>query len=547
MIADDVPLVRQETAGHEADKLLRTVVRAFYDDTCSIVLDIVLRNHYETKEKDIMGICKNVNPQTVREALSKLQKGGLLETDVRQPYWVAASKYQARQGPRYTGFTRFHYDLQRKQHTEEQDFEERKERKVETFYYVDYTKAIGRIRYRLFKLLSDGTEAYSSTLSAAQKACAERHFAERNKGTPDYYACSRGDACPQHYTPEEAMRYMNMATAMLVCPACGSKLVRIKGTASANAKSKEAKENEEAAARARYREALQPLIDVLGVVMRNTYSAFKKYSPEEEKLQNELKRKEEEEKRRSAGYVDDVVIVEESLGPPPGVLDESSRARNGAIPWLVRSTFFDDDDDDDPAAAASKDPWGADASVAAAAAAVTAKATAAAEPAAKRARSEEDETVARTEGNDEDEEDAEARMAMAAFDRQLQELLDATSVPESEAEEGDDDDDDAVPESDAGSAHSSSSSSSGDGSAVPSPVLAAVPSSSSPSSSQSSPEYLAQRVCRGFDADVLGPRAVTVHGVPCALSALTLGDLRAMSDAEYSQYAHTIAEIAGVY
>lgn len=546
MIADDVPLVRQETAGHEADKLLRTVVRAFYDDTCSIVLDIVLRNHYETKEKDIMGICKNVNPQTVREALSKLQKGGLLETDVRQPYWVAASKYQARQGPRYTGFTRFHYDLQRKQHTEEQDFEERKERKVETFYYVDYTKAIGRIRYRLFKLLSDGTEAYSSTLSAAQKACAERHFAERNKGTPDYYACSRGDACPQHYTPEEAMRYMNMATAMLVCPACGSKLVRIKGTASANAKSKEAKENEEAAARARYREALQPLIDVLAVVMRNTYSSFKKYSPEEEKLQNELKRKEEEEKRRSAGYVDDVVIVEESLGPPPGVLDESSRARNGAIPWLVRSTFFDDDYDGSSTGAPTavhRDAW-------------SAAATAAAEPAAKRARSEEAVTTAVTtaaaanaatgavnSNKEDDEEDAEARMAMAAFDRQLQELLDATSVPESEAEDGDDDDDDTVLESDAGSAHSTTSSTaSGDASAAPSPVLPAVPQSS-----PSPPLDLAQRVCRGFDADVLGARVVTVRGVPCALRALTLGDLRAMSDAEYSQYAHTIAEIAGVY
>lgn len=540
MIADDVPLVRQETAGHEADKLLRTVVRAFYDDTCSIVLDIVLRNHYETKEKDIMGICKNVNPQTVREALSKLQKGGLLETDVRQPYWVAASKYQARQGPRYTGFTRFHYDLQRKQHTEEQDFEERKERKVETFYYVDYTKAVGRIRYRLFKLLSDGTEAYSSTLSAAQKECAERHFAERNRGTPDYYACSRGAACPQHYTPEEAMRYMNMATAMLVCPACGSKLVRVKGTASANAKSKEAKENEEAAARARHREALQPLIDVLGVVMRNTYSAFKKYSPEEEKLQNELRRKEEEEKRRSAGYVDDVVIVEESLAPPPGVLDESSRARNGAIPWLVRSAFFDDDDDDSgcvnadaaAAAAAQKDTWNA------------ASATAAAPPAAKRARSEEGEGEEEKEkAAAEDEEDVEARMAMAAFDRQLQELLDATSVPESEAE----DDDDTVLESDAGSAHSSTSSSSSEGgsdaSAVSSPVLAAVSSSSSFAGAAAA----SQRVCRGFDADVLGARVVAVRGVPCALSALTLGDLRAMSDAEYSQYAHTIAEIAGVY
>ena len=531
MIADDdVPLVRRETAGHEADKLLRTVVRAFYDDTCSIVLDIVLRNHYETKEKDILGVCKNVNPQVVREALSKLQSAGLLETHVRQPYWVAASKYQARAGPRYRGFTPFHYDLQRKQQTEEQDFEERKERKAETFYYVNYTKAVERIRYRVFKLLSDGTEADSSTLSTAQKACVRQHLADLNRGAPELYACSRGAACPRRYTFDEAARYMNAATAMMACPACGSRLVRVKDTAPASAPSKDA-------ARARYREALRPLSDLLNVVTRSTYAAFKEYSPEEEKLLNEHKRKEEEEKRRSAGYVDDIVVVEESLAPPAGALDESIHARNGAIPWLARSTFFDDDFGVAAAAGSSSASAAlgsafSSSSLSETSSTSTSTSTSALEPAAKRARNE---ASAVEEGeNGEEEEDAEARAAMAAFDRQLQELLEATAVPESEVEEDEDEyDDDVVPESDGASVHSGSSSSgfSGDGSAASSPLMTAA---------------AAQRACRGFAADVLGARVVAVQGVPCALRALTLADLLAMSDAEYRQYGRTIAEIAGV-
>jgi len=245
---------------------------------------------------------------------------------------------------------------------------------------------------------------------------------------------------------------------------------------------------------------------------------------EESKKQNASK------DRANAGYVDEVVLVQEDLQACPGALAKSGRVRNGAIPWLVPSSFFNDDGT--PRVRSKRARPNAQKSVALA-------------PAAKKPRvAESKEDDEKKEPETLTDEDIEVIRATADFDKELEEALVSTDVSEDEAAQ-------AFDMADTDSIRS--------GSTCSVEVTEMYNSDSDGFSNMPSPQedqpkqlqdqravLLSQRACSGFDEEVLAHDVVTVDGECRPLSAITLGDLYRMSDAEYDFFAHAVAKVAGV-
>jgi len=487
---DEAPPVDQDTLGHEADKLLRTVSRAFLDDMCSIVLDLILRNHYQTCETELRSICKDIPPSQIRDALKKLKDSALITSEDRLHMSVVYPqvKEPVRQHAKNGGFVRFNYENQQKQRTEEQASEERKQHKQMPFYYVDYHRAVECIRYRLYKLLSDDT-----------------------KPVFNVYRCDR---CNKQYTEVEYMANCN-SSYRSVCPefGCGGTITDYSGN---TARSKVTEENNRR--RARFREALQPIIDLVNVVMKKSYVPFEQYSPEEEKIIQEHNR-EEEKKHANSGFADDVVNIEENLNPCPGALVKSERVRNRVIPWLAHHGFFSNPSSEGVDFIVEEDPDEY-------------------APSAKRARvsedadADEDETVIPL--SQLTEEETAILRETQAFDRYLQQRIEAKDSPE---------DNEDVPDT---VSIRSGSTFSADDQEVNSDVEM-PPAVTDPLQEQQKLSHeLTVKVCRDFDEDVLTSHVVYVRGEPVSLETVTLYDVKRMNDAEYDAFGHEVAIIAGI-
>jgi len=489
---------KKETDGHEADKLLRTVCRAFLNDTCSIVLDIILRNHYQTCEDDIVRVCKGVPPTVIRSALATLDDAGLITKDERPPVTISTpippDQLRRRRPRRYE---RYVYTNQHKELSVEEERERKKQANVRAFYYVDYHEAVEVIRFRLYRLLKD------------------------ESGPVAFAKCTK---CAKEYSEDAYWKCYNDSAESAYCPACEG-VVSPCGSGRASVSATEDGSNTRSS---RFEKALQPLINLLGVVMKKSFVPFKDYSDHEQALIEESRKQNASKDRTNAGYVDEVVNIQEALEECPGALAKSVRVRNGAIPWLIPSSFFNEDGT--PCVRTKRPRTG------------TAK-SAALSPAAKKPRA----AAESTEDDDQQkseiplsDEDVEVIRATLNFDKRLEEALAHADVSS---------EDEAMPAYDMTDTASIRS-----GSTCSVEVTEMYNSDSDGLSNLPSPQQeqdqknagLSQRVCSGFDVEVLAPHVVTVDGECRPLNALTIGDLSRMSDAEYDAYAHVVAMIAGI-
>jgi len=473
--------VNKDTLGHEADRLLRTVTRAFCDnvvgedgdpaDLCSIVLDALLRNHYHTPADDLYRLFgSRVNQRLVRVALGILVKRGLItyEERLHKSVELAAPKEKRKETKR--GYTQFDYTNQQMQQTQIEAEQKAKERKNKKFYYVDYHRAIELIRYRMWMLLRD------------------------NEPVRAVYQCEH---CQQQYSQEEYDSCMDINSFQHLCT-CGGHIFSLNQNGNLVSK--------ENLRRARFREALKPITNLLNEVMKKSYPPFDQYSPEEEKIIKQHNISVATAKGGSYGSTDGEVKVEEDLNSCPGALAKSVRVRNRAIPWLVHHGFFMDPE--------------------------------ALPPPAKRANvSGDGKDNGALDSNQLSDDDKKVIRQIQSFDKYLQQRLEFRSP-----EDGDD-----VPDT---VSIRSGSSLSADEQEVYSDMD--VPSASSHEQQQQQQQTSLQeqmasvRVCRGFEEDFISSQFVFVGGEMRSLETLTVCDINRMNDDEYVAYANKVAILAGI-
>jgi len=501
---EEAPDVNKDTPGHEADRLLRTITRAFIDntvvddlplaDTCSIVLDIILRNHYQTCEEEICRVCRGVQPNRIHKAIGVLVRSGILVFEKRLDKYVELLQPKTNRHKQVVkgGFVVFQYGNQRMQLSEEQVRQIERQEKQKPFYYVNYHQAVELIRYRLFKLLNDSDEKSASVV----------------------YRCT---ACGKQYSEEQVLYNMDESyESICLQDGCGGKVKRVV------CGSKTAEEER----RKNFLKALQPVINLVNEVMKKTYDSFEQYSPDEERLMHEFE-KEVAKKHAVPGAVDDLVDIEESIDRPcPGALDKSVRVRSRAIPWLVHHGFFSHPTEEEETYDVDED---VDSSTPAAA-----TAAAAAAPAAKRSRVSEN-SKEETSLSEMTEEDKEIIRKAQSFDRYLQQRLE-TKQPQMDLDEvpdtvsirsGSTCSDEQEPESDA---------------EISSAFTSPQPDQQKPSQGQ----MATRKVCQGFDEDILASHGVYVRGELLPLDAITLCDIKRMNDDEYTAFAHEFALVAGI-
>jgi len=481
-----------ETEGYEADRLLRSVCRAFLDDRCSAVLDVILRNHYMTTENDIARVLTGVGLTEIRRVLKELVGAGILSIRTRLPVALLMALPPQRRKIQKKKFERFSYKNQQMQLSEEQESERKRQSSAIDFYYVDYHEAVEIIRFRLYSLL-------------------------RERSTPVVF--SRCSKCSKEFGDKEYTKLFNWAKKCALCPVCREKIVPCGSSK---------KEDDGNTQQERFLKALQPLISILNIVMKKTFEPFKEYSPEEERRKQEYKRVKEEEKRASAGYVEEVVTIEENLKQPcPGVLSKSERFHNGVIPWLIPSSFFNEDGT--PTTMGSKRERNTGRVIGR-----TVDDLETSPPASKRSHTtdDDDETGMVKSLDSLSEKEIEIIRAQQDFDSKLEYAL--AKVDELQ----DDGEMDVVP--DTASIRSGSACSTDE-----QEICSDMDSSSNITSPQQEPAQ-DQKVLRGFDSDILAPYVVTVAGELHHLSTLAKCDLEQMSDSEYDAYARMVAMIAGV-
>jgi len=488
MSADSVD-VNQDTLGHEADNLLRTVVRAFLDnseadglaDTCSIVLDIILRNHYHTCEEDIARLCKigkGGSDTKIRKALGILVANHILVFENRlhkkDEYRDELMAAKERQVPHRMGYQRFNYERQQAQETEEEYKQKQRQKKAKNFFYVDYHKAVEFIRARLWIILHDDEQV----------------------GV--VYKCR---SCGHEYDEEEYQTIMAFNNYRPLCKLCSGTIGKIVPKT--------------CLMRSKFLDALRPIINLVNEVLKKTYEPFVQYSPEELRLIEDHKR-EEEKKNPNSSYTDDVVEIQEDLNPCPGARAKSERVHNCAIPWFVHKGFFStnsaEEEEENYAAEDDSD---------------------AKSPDAKRPRISDDAktVVSLSELTQEDK-------VIMFFDRDLLEHLELRSPEEMDL---------LVP--DTVSIRSGSTFSADDQDNLSDMEMPASALSSPLQQQQqklNAEHMVTMKVCRGFDDDVIASRAVSVAGELRPLDSLTQSDLNRMTDDEYVAYANEIALVSGI-
>jgi len=485
----------RETVGGDADRLLRTVTRAFLSDvtldstnalgdTCSIVLDIILRNHHQTCVEDIWRVCGRDVPKTrIQKALNVLVAHRILSEEKRLHYSVHVNEYnrlnapkdRQMQKPKRRGFTRFVYTYQQQQKTQEMVREEKIESMEKSFYYVDYHAAVEVIRFRLWRLLR--TDEVLRTV----------------------YKCEN-EKCGKEYSAEEFDMMMSDDLIHHPCAECKCDVKEISPNGTEVAAERRRRDS--------FRRALDPVIKLLNKVMKNTYIPFDRFSKEETILREEMRKK--KEKDSNPGSIEDLVDIEEDLSACPGALDMSARDRSRVIPWLVHHGFFSSLNSDTTS--------GEDADLLS--------------PDVKRRRISEDQKAVVLQ-NEEVVEDKDVTKKIRKFDRYILQQLAIGS--------GDEMDD--VPDT---VSIRSGSTCSGDEQEAYSEVEVSPGLNASPQ--QQDQQYHAEsvKVCRDFEESLLANQVVYVRGVLRPVETVTMSDMHNMSDDEYTAFANIIAHIAGV-
>jgi len=477
----------RDTLGHEADRLLRTVTRVFLSDifvdgvalgdSCSIVLDIILRNHYQTRADEICHACSEVPKRKIQTALNVLVQQRILSSERRVHFSVYTKEYIRANAPKENnrkkrnGFVPFDFRYQRQQKSQEMVREEIIQSKERLFYYVDYHSAVEVIRFRLWKLLR--TDEVLQTV----------------------YKC---DNCGKEYCSNDFDQMMDDDCLHHTCTECMAgdvKEISPEGKEVARDKFQ----------RNQFRRVLDPIIKLINVVMKKTFIPFDKFSSEENKLREEMRKMKEKDSNPSVDP-SNVVDIEEDFSGCPGAMDKSLRDHNRVIPWFVHHGFFSPLSDEEVDCCSPPNP--------------------------KHPRISEDAIPP----SQEFVEDKEVTKKIRRFDRDLQRMLARTS------------EDDLV--CDTASIRSESVCSGDDQDAIsemedmPQEPISVPPKQKEQKVIQEQTDFL--KVCLGFDEDLLGDQVVCVGGVLRPIVDVSVSDMNGMNDEEYMAFANIVARIAGV-
>jgi transcription initiation factor IIE alpha subunit len=150
-----------------AEALISAVARAFYDDECIVLIDVLISQKY--LRDDDMGQRLNLPPKKLRSTIQFLQEENLVRVEEVDDLAQGGSQ-------------------------------------TTKFYYLDYNRAVHSIRLRLYLLRK------------------QLETAELRARSNSYYLCPgyKNRRCNGRYTEEEAQQRVDVSTGLFICQECAN-------------------------------------------------------------------------------------------------------------------------------------------------------------------------------------------------------------------------------------------------------------------------------------------------------------------------------------